>query len=293
MSRTRALAATLALACAAPLAGEAQAWPFGRKADKPATEQPTAAKPDKTSRTGGVYAGEPASPPSTPRKASPEERAAAARLDPLAQAAFWAREMQVDPADADAGVRLSAALRSLGQHDGAASTAEQVLAARPGHAPALYELARAKLAANQGFYAIEPLRQIRAQAPTDWRALNLLGVAMQQAQRMGEARAAWAEALRLSPENPQVLTNMALADMAEGRADQAEATLRRAAARPDADVRVRQNLALVLGLRGRMAEAEAMLRQDLPPEVVAQNLAWLRTRSGAAPRTWGTLQGGG
>ena len=48
-------------------------------------------------------------------------------------------------------------------------------------------------------------------------------------------------------------------------------------------------MALVLGLRGRTAEAEQMLRQDLPPELVAQNLAWLRARTGAAPRTWGSV----
>ena len=52
-------------------------------------------------------------------KARPEERAAADRLEPLARAAFWGREAQLDPADAEAGVKLSAALRALGQYDAA------------------------------------------------------------------------------------------------------------------------------------------------------------------------------
>jgi Flp pilus assembly protein TadD len=287
MSRTRALAATLTLMLAAPHAGEAQAWPFGKKEAKGAETAKSEAKPAKPQGEAAAAA------PAGPRRASPVERAAASRLDPLAQAAFWAHEFQVDPADAEAGVRLAASLRTLGQHDEAAATAQQVLALKPNEIPALYEFARARIAAGQGFYAIEPLRQIRQLQPNDWKPLSLLGVAMEQAQRLTEARAAWNEALRLSPDNPQVLTNIALSHMAQGQGDQAEALLRRAAARPDADTRVRQNLALVLGLRGRMAEAESLLRQDLPPEAVAENLAWLRTRTGGGPRTWGALQNGG
>jgi Flp pilus assembly protein TadD len=51
---------------------------------------------------------------------------------------------------------------------------------------------------------------------------------------------------------------------------------------------VRQNLALVLGLRGRTAEAEQMLRQDLPPELVAQNLPGSAPHR-LRPRTWGSV----
>lgn len=278
MSRTRALAATLAILLAAPATGEARAWPFGKK-EKPAAEKADApAKPEIGADTAA------------PRRASPQERAAALRLEPLAQAAFWAREFDLDPADAQAGVRLAAALRALGQFNEAAAAAERVLVTSPDHADALTEFARARISQNQGFHAIEPLRRVQALKPNDWRPLSLMGVALEQAQRTPEARAAWNDALRLSPENPQVLTNMALSQMAEGRADEAEALLRRAAARPDADVRVRQNLALVLGLRGRTAEAESLLRQDLPPETVNGNLAWLRARTATAPRTWGALQ---
>ena len=80
---------------------------------------------------------------------------------------------------------------------------------------------------------------------------------------------------------------------------QAEALLRQAAALPDATISVRQNLALVLGLQGRIAEAERLARQDLPPQTVENNLAWLRaatapasTASGAAAtaRSWESLR---
>jgi len=123
-----------------------------------------------------------------------------------------------------------------------------------------------------------------------------LGTAYEQVRRPDDARAAWAQALAISPNNPDVLTNMAVASMTRGDTLSAEPLLRRAAAQPSASLKVRLNLALVLGLNGNMAEAEQMLRRDLPPEAADRNLAWLRARSGGATadasRTWGSLQGG-
>lgn len=285
MPLARALLASAALLF---VAQPAQAWPFGKKAAAPEA----AAKPAEPAASGSKL--QPitptaAEPRPAPKPASAEERRAALRLDPLTASAFWAREVGIAPKDAEAGVRLAAAMRALGQHEQAALTAEQVLLVHPDRVDALMELARAHIAAGKGFYAMEPLKRVRAAQPGDWRVLSLQGVALEQTQRLPEARATWAEALRLSPENAQVLTNLALSHAAEGNTAEAETLLRRAAARPDSDIRVRQNLALVLGLRGRSAEAERLLREDLPPDQVARNLAWIKARTAAAPRTWGSV----
>ena len=77
-----------------------------------------------------------------PRKASPADRAMAQRLDPLARAAFWAREVDTDPMDAEAGLALSQALRGLGRYDEAIASAQRVQLARPNDVEALLELAR-------------------------------------------------------------------------------------------------------------------------------------------------------
>jgi Flp pilus assembly protein TadD len=71
--------------------------------------------------------------------------------------------------------------------------------------------------------------------------------------------------------------------------------LRAAAARPDATIQVRQNLALLLGLQGRLTEAEKLARQDLPPALVANNMAYLRAANGqgdpgAASRSWEAMR---
>lgn len=233
-------------------------------------------------------------------------RASYDRADALSRSVFWSEQQQINPMDPVAGVKTAQALRELGQFDQAAETAQGVLTLQPANIEAMLEVGRAHIARGQAFYGIAALEQARAAAPRDWRPLSLLGVAYQQVRRADDAKAAWNEALRLSPDNPDVLTNAAIARMGEGDAPSAEILLRRAAAQPGASLKVRQNLALSLGLQGKTAEAEQILRRDLPPEVADANLRWLTERTmastaAAAPapaetagsaRTWSSVQGG-
>ena len=217
------------------------------------------------------------------RKASPEQRALADRLDPLSRATFWSNETDIDPTDAVAGVKLAAVLRELGRFEEADSAAERVLAMQPNNYDALLETARARIAGRKGFYAIEPLKMAIKAQPGDWRPQSLMGVALEQSERPAEAREAYQRALALSPENPAVLSNLAMSYAAEGDRAQAEQLLRRAVARPDATIKERQNLALVVGLQGRIEEAERLIRADLPPDVASANLAYLRSLQPARP----------
>lgn len=217
--------------------------------------------------------------------ATAEERAAYDRLDPLARSVFWAREAEVNPADPVAGVKLAEALRQLGQFDQAATTAQQVLVAQPRNIDAMLEIGRAHIARGQAFYGVAALEQAKALAPSDWRPLSLLGVAYQQVRRPDDARAAWNEALRLSPNNAEVLNNAAMAQITGGDASGAEALLRQAVAQPGATLRMRLNLAMALGLQGRIAEAEQIIRRDLPPEAADRNLEWLRGQTQAQAQT--------
>lgn len=227
-----------------------------------------------------------------PAKATAQERAQAARLDPLARAAFWARETEIDAGDVEAGVHLAQALRQLGNYNDAVAAAQRVLVTAPGNVEALLEAARAQVGRGQGFYAVEPAREAQRLAPRDWRAPSLLGVAYEQASRYEEALAAHKQALSLAPENPVVMGNLAMFYAARGETAQAESLLRQAAAKPGAPIAVRQNLALVVGLQGRLDEAERLARQDLPPDVVENNLAWLRsaTARGGQPRSWESMR---
>lgn len=272
MCRKRALVATVLVPAALLLSSPA----FAADASKPAPQ---------------------AAAPSTPaiQKASAQQRAEARRLDPLARAAFWGSEFEIDPADAEAGAGLAQALRGLGRNDDAAEVATKALVSNPNDNGLLLELARAHIARGQGFYAIDPARKAAAQNPKDWRPRTLLGVAYEQAQRDDESEAAHRQALALAPNEATPLANYAMHLAAKGDLANAEIQLRRAAALPTATIQVRQNLALVVGLQGRLAEAEKLARADLPPEQVANNLAYLRAAIGqaGANRSWDAMKAGG
>jgi Flp pilus assembly protein TadD len=218
--------------------------------------------------------------PQPARKATPAERADADRLPPLDRAAFWAREAALDPSDAVAGMKFAQSLRQLGQTDEAVLACQKVLVLSPNNVEVLLELARDHIARNESFYAIAPLKHAEQLAPKDWRAPSLLGVAYDQLARPADARTAWNAALKLSPDNPAVLSNLALSLAASGDAAQAEPLLRKAAASPTATVQTRQNLALVLGLEGKTQEAESLIRDNVPPTQAEADLAWLK---GAPP----------
>lgn len=282
MCRKRVLAATvlcLGLAAASPafaLFGGAKAKPAETAKDKPASPAAPAAK-DK---------------PATPQRATPAERAAADRLDLLAQAAFWAREVEADHNDVVAGVKLSRALRGMGRAQEAVAISQQMLVLKPDDRDVLMEVGRANIAADQAFYAVAPLEKARKLDPRDWRPVSLLGVAYEAVQRDADAAVAFADAVRLAPDNPGALANLAMFQAGRGQTAEAESLLRRAAASPDATAEVRLNLALVLGMKGDLAEAETLLRRDLPPAQASANLAYLRSAGGAASaRNWSDLQG--
>jgi len=242
----------------------------------------------------------PAALPSGPMvrtSAPPALRAEAKRLDPLARAAFWARELEINGRDVEAGLGLTVALRQMGRYPEAHDAAGQVLVVDPNNFEALLESARAQISRGQGFYAIEPAKRAQALAPRDWRPVALLAVALEQSDRDAEALAAHKQAIALAPNEPAVLSNLAMYHAAHGDLPQAEQLLRRAAILPGAATKVRQNLALVIGLQGRIAEAEQLVRQDLPPDQAANNLAWLRAATERAPtgqgRSWNAVTGGG
>lgn len=235
-------------------------------------------------------------PAQTPQPSSAQVRATYDRMDALSRSVFWAGEQEANPADPAAGVKLAQALRELGRFDQAVQAAETTLAVQPANLDALLELGRAHIARGQAFYGVAPLEKARDQAPRDWRAYSLLGAAYEQVSRFDDARAAWNQALSLSPDNPGVLANAAISAMTRGDAAGAETLLRRAAAQPAASLKVKLNLAMALGLQGKVGEAEQILRRELPPEQAERNLRWLQSRGSAqtadTARTWGSLQGG-
>lgn len=189
---------------------------------------------------------------------------------------YYRDRHQANPNDAQAALNYAKALRSAGQRAQAAAMLEQATIAHPEDKALLAGYGRA-LADNGNFQqAFEVLGRAHSPEDPDWRILSAQGAVLDQLGRGEEARQYYASALRIVPDEPQVLSNLALSYLLSKDLPKAEETLRQAASHANADSRVKLNLALVVGLRGRMAEAEAIAKEGRPPEEAAANVAYLR-----------------
>jgi Flp pilus assembly protein TadD len=196
--------------------------------------------------------------------------------EPQSSVEAYGERYRANPKDADAALAYGQALRATGQRSQAVAVLEQANIAHPGNKPLLAGYGRA-LADNGNFQqAFDVLTRAHSPANPDWRILSVQGTALDQLGRHDEARRYYASALKISPDEPSVLSNLGLSYVLSRDLPRAEETLRRAYASTKADARVRQNLGLVIGLQGRFAEAESIVRADLPPDEAAANVAYLK-----------------
>jgi len=210
----------------------------------------------------------------------PSLRAAAATAeanrDWKGAAQHWRTLYSRNPEDAALAVAFARDLRYAGETQVAADVLQQAIG-RIGRDPALVaELGKAWLAEGRQGLALKTLEEATTLSPGAWDVHSAYGVALDGVERFDEAQAAYARALKLSPDNPVVLNNLGLSQAMAGRLDDAVATLQRAEEQPRADMQVRQNLALLLALKGDISAADRTATRDLPPEMVRGNAAYLR-----------------
>ena len=180
------------------------------------------------------------------------------------------------PDDVAAAMQYAQALRGTGQHTQAVAVLEQVSLKNPRNKQLLGAYGRALAEVGRYPQALEVLSRAHTPDMPDWRILSAQGAVLDQMGRYEEARAHYAAALKIAPDEPSVLSNLGLSYALSKDLKKAEATLRKATAQPGVSPRVRQNLALVIGLQGRFPEAEEIARADLPPEEAAANVDFLR-----------------
>src|SRR5712672_3439072 len=204
---------------------------------------------------------------------NPEKGRAA---EPAREVEFYRDRSRANPEDTDATLQYGKALRATGQRSQAVAVLEQATIAHPTDKALIAGYGRA-LADNGNFQqAFDVLGRAHTPDDPDWRILSAQGAVLDQLGRGEEARQYYASALRISPEEPSVLSNLGLSYVLSKDLPKAEEILRRAYGNAGADARVRQNLGLVVGLQGRFAEAETIVKADLPADEAAANVAYLK-----------------
>src|ERR1700739_990471 len=145
---------------------------------------------------------------------------------------FYRDRYRANPKDADAAVESGKALRPSGQKSQAVAVLEQATIAHPDDKALLAGFGRA-LADNGNFQqAFETLSRAHSPDNPDWRILSAQGAVLDQLGRAEEARRYYESALRISPEEPSVLSNLGLSYLLAKDLPKAEETLRRASRPP-------------------------------------------------------------
>ncbi len=197
------------------------------------------------------------------------------------------RKWQADPSDVNKGLAYADGLESIGQVNEQLGVYKRLAGLNPQNTRLLSLYGRKLVASGHPAEAVPVLERAAAGGDADWRVYSALGTAYDEQGLYQKARAQYAKALEADPRNLSVLNNLGMSYALEGNLKQAEATLRDAEALPRAasEPRIRQNLALVVGLQGRFDEASKLASENLPPEQVAENMAYLRKML-SQPNTW-------
>lgn len=200
---------------------------------------------------------------------------------------------QANPKDVNKGLAYANGLEGTGRTNEALNVYQKLVALDPANARLAGLYGRKLVAAGKAEQAIPVLEGAEQKGDTDWRTLSALGSAYDQEGLYAKARAEYKKVLATDPQNFTVMNNLAMSYALEGKLTEAEAELRAADGLPRSrsEPRIRQNLALVVGLQGRFDEASKLAQQDLPPEQVEENMAYLKKML-SQPNTWQQISSG-
>jgi Flp pilus assembly protein TadD len=204
-----------------------------------------------------------------------------------------AKQWEKDKGNLNVGLAYAANLEKLGQKQQQMQVLKQLADANPGNGDVQARVGKIYLTSGDTGAAISVLERAVAANPNDWQSLSALGSAYDQMSRHGEAREQYQKALAIKPDAIAVRNNFAMSFALQGKLPEAEKMLRELMTTTGSNApRVRQNLALVVGLQGRFDEARKIASEDLPPDQVDANLAYLQQML-AQPNTWKQLQENG
>ena len=181
-----------------------------------------------------------------------------------------------NPNDKRVALTYAHALRQLSRYAQAVAVLQRLAATHPKDMDVLGEYGKALVDAGRLQEAAQVLPQAHTPENPNWTILSAQGTVADQLGDHAKAQEYYAAALKIVPNQPDVLSNLGLSYALSKQLLMAENTLRLAAAQPGANARVRQNLALVLALEGKFAAAQSVAQRDMAPLEAAENVAAVR-----------------
>lgn len=164
---------------------------------------------------------------------------------------YWGEQYGKDRSNVQAALNYARNLKALGEKQQAFSVLQATYESGGANRAVASELGRLALEFDQISLATRLLEQADDPAQPDWRVVSARGTVLAKQGQYRDAIPFYERALKLAPDKPSILNNLALAYTMDGQADKAEPLLRKASAAPKADERVNNNLALVLSLQGK------------------------------------------
>jgi Flp pilus assembly protein TadD len=190
---------------------------------------------------------------------------------------YWGGRYQNNEKDRNTALNYSAALLRVGRSDQAVAVLQKAAINFPNDREV--QAAYGKGLASHGDLqqALEIIQRAQTPDQPDWKLISAEAAIRDQLGQHDQARALYAQALQIAPNEPTTLSNYGMSYVLTGELPQAEKMLRQAIAQPNADSRVRQNLALVVGLEGHFDEAQKIASAELSPDQAAANIAYLKS----------------
>jgi Flp pilus assembly protein TadD len=193
------------------------------------------------------------------------------------------------PDDKTLAMAYARALRAGERFDQAVAVTQRLAAKYPKDMQVLGAYGKALAEAGRLRQAESVLPEAHTPEQPNWSILSAQGTVEDQLGNHDQAQAYYRAALKIMPNQPEVLSNLGLSYALSKQLPLAEDTLRQAAAQSGADARVRQNLALVLSLEGKFDAAQSVAQQDLSPVDAAENVASIKQMI-AQSDTWNQIR---
>lgn len=197
---------------------------------------------------------------------------------------YWRKEYIKTPKKKDVALNYARNLKALGQKQQALGVLQQASNFHPTNAEVASEYGRLALDLDQVSVAKRLLTVADDPTKPDWRVISARGTVMAKEGQYDAAQKMFQRALALSPGQPSVMNNLALAHMMNGDTKSAETILRQAISKggPHAK-KAQQNLALALGVQGRYNEATSVGASVIPKAHASANTDYLKKMVKLAP----------